>query len=817
MPGWYVHLEAGHLAAERLRSGDLPQGYPLTVGEAAELGDIAHRWRNYLAAGALGPDLFFGLPDYKAGTGAFLLNAIEWVLDTWQTLDDDFISKWEKWVGPISTDLSLIEANLTGGVLNEIGEGLNDLSASVFKAFETLVTRFGDLWGLLSSGVPQGVDNSAFFWSDIFHYRKTMTFPWQLYKDAAAARSAARAAGDDDAAGDAEGRMAFAIGWMCHCGTDVIGHSFTNTKVGGPYRTHWQRHHLIENHMDSQNYGVGHGSSAYYEMYGKSALHFRLAFRDAGNPPPDPAYAGRADQPAYDYFTGFPAYDLSESALGDQNRHQFYDLDTNDLPDHLKQAIIDTMGKVFPNDGPQVLTHDPAFSTTDSATGQPTGRPNETAMAEMWQLVYRYLKFAGSDGFSPSLPPPPAFINDHPFPTPPGSSSVGDDPSRGADPDDNSFNLLDLLLAIFAWIIYIGEVIVWLLTVLPGLIIDIATFPLREALYWAFVVPAWNLYLLSRRMLVMEAYLMPRPEEVDRGLVTMGVAPGNPWPDLIGDLFDPTGYYTGPPSGTPFDEPSGRTSPGSEWDKDSAYPRAIVTDSAPVIAQLGLVPGPLLSWIPKTPSEWVAPWNYPQHAVDGSIVGWEAALTHAGPWVQGDQTSLLLTNIAGDPAATADYESAKDPATTEAHSATYIPQNRTLGGPVDYSLHIIGALTAAAGADTCPLPDMNLDSDRGYAAHTWDWVRHTEADGAAFLADPKITSDPAENLRYLFRQPCTVPQGYDPNWSPSHTQYDFQQALRIHYLDPDAPAPKACDPKGSPIDPRDRDRAGIPPEGEPKR
>jgi hypothetical protein len=132
---------------------------------------------------------------------------------------------------------------------------------------------------------------------------------------------------------------------------------------------------------------------------------------------------------------------------------------------------------------------------------------------------------------------------------------------------------------------------------------------------------------------------------------------------------------------------------------------------------------------------------------------------------------------------------------------------------VDYSLHIIGELAAAAEADACPLPDMNLDSDRGYAAHTWDWVRHTEADGPAFLADPKITSDPAENVRYLFRQPCTVPQGYDPNWSPSHTHYDFQQALRIHYLDPDAPAPDSCDPKGNPIDPRDRDRAGVPPEG----
>jgi hypothetical protein len=146
-------------------------------------------------------------------------------------------------------------------------------------------------------------------------------------------------------------------------------------------------------------------------------------------------------------------------------------------------------------------------------------------------------------------------------------------------------------------------------------------------------------------------------------------------------------------------------------------------------------------------------------------------------------------------------------------SANRIPQNRTLGGTVDYSLHIIGALAAARRADECPLPDMNLDSDRGYGSHAWDWVRHVEADGPAFAADPHITSDPAENVRYFFEQPCTVPQGYNPDWSPSHTSYDFQQALRIHYLDPDAPQPKACDPKGNPIDPGDRRRAGIPPEG----
>src|SRR5947209_15501047 len=45
-------------------------------------------------------------------------------------------------------------------------------------------------------------------------------------------------------------RSAFALGWMSHLATDVAGHCFVNEKCGGPYRLHWQRHHLIENRSE---------------------------------------------------------------------------------------------------------------------------------------------------------------------------------------------------------------------------------------------------------------------------------------------------------------------------------------------------------------------------------------------------------------------------------------------------------------------------------------------------------------------------------------------------------------------------------------
>jgi hypothetical protein len=48
MPRWYVHTETAHMAAERLRAGDVPAGWPLAPDEAQELGGFTHMWRNYL-------------------------------------------------------------------------------------------------------------------------------------------------------------------------------------------------------------------------------------------------------------------------------------------------------------------------------------------------------------------------------------------------------------------------------------------------------------------------------------------------------------------------------------------------------------------------------------------------------------------------------------------------------------------------------------------------------------------------------------------------------------------------------------------------
>jgi hypothetical protein len=504
---------------------------------------------------------------------------------------------------------------------NPLGQILNELAGAVISAFEGLLAQMGDWFGLLTSGVPQGYAADAFYWSDIFHYRRTYQFPYELYRQARGARDQAVTDVDRE---DAEARMAFAVGWMSHCATDVVGHPFTNAKCGGPYRDHWQRHHLIENHMDSQCYSANHGGTQYGE-YGVSALHFWAAFRGGG---------GREDMPAYDYFAGLPAYDTSDTPTGAARRRVFFDLDSGPLPDHLIDGLLDAMAAVHP-DGPRILAQDPGFSATVGA-GTPDGRPNRAAMDEMWTIVYSFLKMSGSDGLSPSRPQPPGVFTDHSFPTPPGGDyGVDDDPARGADVDnDDSFTLLDLILALFAWIVYIFQVVEWLVTVLPGLILDVATFPAREVIHWTVVVPLWNLYLLGRRALVMAGFLVPGPDEIDLGLTTLGTASGT---FNIGALLDdPTATTLTAALAT---EPSGRASSASEFGLDSLYPRNIVRDRPADIAPVDLAG--ILGLTGRLqyagdgaeelkPSEWIAPWRYPLTNQAGATVPQEGAPVHVG-------------------------------------------------------------------------------------------------------------------------------------------------------------------------------------------
>src|SRR5262249_32450494 len=148
-------------------------------------------------------------------------------------------------------------SQLTGGLSQQLAEITDELNAAKLDIVLEFVTRLGDWFGQLTSGVPQGFADSGFFWSDMFHYRRTYEFAralWgnaiETFEDSGRLEAQLRQGGHQltpneakqvkDARSDGEAQIAFAMGWTSHCATDVTGHPFTNAKSGGPFRLHWQ-------------------------------------------------------------------------------------------------------------------------------------------------------------------------------------------------------------------------------------------------------------------------------------------------------------------------------------------------------------------------------------------------------------------------------------------------------------------------------------------------------------------------------------------------------------------------------------------------
>ena len=818
MPSWYVHIQAAAETMERLNAA-VPPGSPLTQQEASDLFTAAHDHRNYLAAGAIGPDLFFLLPDFKGDFGKGLLGLAEFVLTTWKVLDDEFIQQWEQWMSPVMDNQSQLANGISGGMLGEISQVLNALGGSVTNLGLGIAAQMQDVFGLMSSGTQTGYEDSSFFWSDMFHYRKTYQFARQLYANALLADSM-KAPTEPSRVPK---QQAFALGWMSHCATDVAAHPFTNAKCGGPYRTHWQRHHVIENHMDALIYRMRHGTPGNYDSLDTAALQFRLAFRK-GAATPDPAMPD--DVPSFDYFPSswaYPAYSEGEKAIDYATRKQVFGVTTEPFPAHICELLLKTMQDVYTGAadtvGPRVLTWDAGKHT---GVG---GRPTVAVMQDMFKLAFEYAKYSSS-ALTPRRPMPPPVITDHDLPRPPGL------PADGMPPDlanARPLTILDILLAIIAFAIYIIQLATWFATLPLAILNDLATWPLRELLYQLLVVPAWDLYMLCRLPLVMEGFLSPKPSEISMGLVQLGADEKGAIFQLRADLDAPSGFASlvgmGEPSGL---NPADRGAATGGFGLDPAYPRGMVSDRNPPWNNAAAPDAPSVY------SEFVAPWRYPDHNMAGMRVGWEAPRTHVGPYVQGEDVTVLMGGMPGTDAARRRFEDATTALETEAVAAELMPMvGANLGDPIDYGAYLMGQLTGHwrtrrgttvyVPNDGGRLPDFNLDSDRGYAYQCWDYDRHASSvPPAGHLARDLAWPDQwrcapqlqtlltkiggktdeviAAEIRdlYGYNEPLTVPQRYDPADNPHHrSNYDPLKRLAHHYLPRAGIAPRPAGWDGS--------------------
>ena len=194
-----IHISVMRAVANRLAA----EGYAPEKSERIDpswkgadvkrLGQIMQERSNFAALGAIGPDLFFFLPDFrdtKVGPvdiplSSVLANFVHYLLKLYDSVDP-YVTKWEKYLGPITEDTQEEISRLTGGLSEVVGDVAGELSSILITALEDLATQNWDLFTFFSMGHNKGWDEQAFLWSDMLHYRRTGQFGRALWRSASA-------------------------------------------------------------------------------------------------------------------------------------------------------------------------------------------------------------------------------------------------------------------------------------------------------------------------------------------------------------------------------------------------------------------------------------------------------------------------------------------------------------------------------------------------------------------------------------------------------------------------------------------------------
>ncbi len=699
MAGWFIHLDVARKAIDSL-AGD-PQAVAILADAGATLDEItaaAHGEPAYLALGAIGPDIFFLLPDFKPPVGSVLWTAAYTIREIYGWLDEHLLAPIDEQLGPVFDNFHDTADALSGGLLGQLGSIATQATQFMRDALTVVAVRQYDLLSLLSSGVPKGFDEETFFWSDMLHYRQTYRVGVALWQ---------RALAETDPT-QRRRFQAYALGWMAHLGTDVITHTFVNQKVGGPYRLHWSRHHLVENHMDARVYNAQRGGEDLYANLSSSALHLWVAFN------PD----GSSRVNCFDFQPG-PTYATGGRTPDRLDRQHNWDVDP-DLPDELPKFLAETLRSLFVPALEQTPMGQEACCPTiisdldDRVPIEGNGFPTAEDIKLSYWYTFHYMKWVTTDYYNLRPPEAPPVVSIPPFPSPPGAGAA--DPGPG--PSDRSFwdDLLEALIAIFAWIIYLGQVVVWALTIIPAAAASAATYPLREVLYETVQLPLYNAWLAMHYYLAMTGFVMPLPEEINIGLTRLGISVTGSWPDTLAALDLVDGGLISPIA----DEPSG-------LDRQARYPKDAVLDAPSILPAATALAG-ALTGTPLVSSEFLHPWQFPVTNVAGAPVPPEHRTQTVSPYRAMTDVLDVLASMPGSPMARDLLESARSEAQTVAAVATlFTPTSdpaavHTLGDPIDYVRYLMARLTRT-GTDGAAVANFNLDADRGYGTLAWDWVR----------------------------------------------------------------------------------------------
>jgi len=901
MPGPFTHIYTARRVADFLASNAVTPDFirpaddvlaalqKLSPELVAELGAGAcaakmQAWPKFTALGANGPDLFFFLQDYnniaipcdeimlamsllyllddqgRVDEYEGLLAILGEISQTWagilrfiiklDAIWQKFLVVWNATIGPILDAAGKEIDALTGGLFSTLGTAFTQLANDLIAlAAEELLSE-GDVFGWFSLKMRLGYDEQAFLWSDMTHYRRTSIVPARMIAHAREMMKSTDALTREH--GDQ--LIAFALGWICHVGTDVVAHSFVNEQCGGPFRTHWQRHHLIENHIDAWNYEQTKPGGALtpdtfcgfqdtYPGLNQSALYFAMQI---------PQEIDTLSQAAKQGSVRQPLPDDDGSSTNTAERKALLDTD-GALPMWLAEMIVKVFIEVYatPAEGGLASVQTPLGEGDIPHPQNLLGQPFQDDLHTSTALLGKWLSALGVDNAGVALgdlrkliAPDPSFTVPAGFPlpwevqtayrfmlswfkrsyvsqfdmdkpqrptvfTPPASDyNFGPPDFSGVNSSDDPLSqVCEAVAALLDWLFKSAGQVANLINDLLATVASAATWPAREAIYDGIILPAWEMSESIRLVLVHMGFLMPqsqelwpdgeirKPSEIDLEIITLGHTVDSAFQQALAAAWDPLGNLDHDPTLTNegLRDPLGALNP---W-------LPVRVTKGQKIPGFGAASG-------NDVVEYQRPWGFPDRTNDpdptkaGNYL--EAPLTTAGPYPQNTMPDqLLATNATASNAARLLYEMAGCPADTDLYNQTFVtrqnvnvtfaepPGTNPLGDPVVFSSYLIGQIANNPQF----LSSFNLDADRGYGYLCWDWIRANVKAGQAGL--------PQDGENHTFPPPRVWPEGSSnwvrPNPVPAGTNPQYAPPVELHYPGRtcNEPPPSAGNAAGPPL------------------
>jgi hypothetical protein len=858
MPGHFTHIYTARRVADLLAGGEftdwpnLGEGGDAVAGyDPKTCGELMQQWEKFTAIGAIGPDLFFFSQDWSneilgpISDDIMLALAVYYFFDAakeddWepvlailaevnstlagiirllirlQKIWNDFVTVWDKTIGPFVEVAGEIADDLTGGILSEFGDALQEFLNAIETVGVQEITTYAGIWSLMNTVVASGFQENSFLWSDMTHYRRTSALCRAFVHQAELLLD-----GTDGAQDRHDQFLAFTLGYITHIGTDTIAHSFVNEQCGGPYRDHPTRHHLIENHIDAWNYAqTGAGGTIPPDPWGKtddypelssSALWFAVQLT------PDDPQGKQRPAPLSDH---------------PDTRKQRLDVD-GEMPGWMADAIVAALIETFTDHPRPLIYQGDAYqqqidqgkltSAVESVTGHgldrpfqellddiappppfpvPRGFPLPWEVATAYRLMITLYKLNFNGGWELPKPRRPDFVI-----VPPQSdfTNLFQPPDfSGVDSDNPIEDACDVLIALVQWIVKELAAVVKLIGDLIKMGLSPWTFPVRAKLY-EIAMKLWDIATKTHDVMAHTGVFMPHaeqrypdngelkwPNEIDLPLITLGATIDGTFKQALADAIDPFGAvdrdtdvivsHSARDPNMPFYpvlQFHSDGSPADEWEyhRPWAYPSTSELESGGTNIE---VPTPTETYDPSK--------CHNQPGPPGPFKP-----MRPGPYPEGTTPDQVFFRTTAGFSADGryEYENSQSPWQTDELNEQFIGKARVrqspLGDPVPFSAYLIGRLVNDTDYET----QFNLDADRAYGYLTWDWIRRDD--------HPPLGKTPM-NLAYQlpvappWKADGSIPQN---TWNPNTPmQLDYVDAPPVVIIEEPAPGGDESGPQG---------------------